>query len=61
MLYDDQFSLARTPAQLEQRHRASIQTCNTTAHQGLLKGVLYPTRFGSMHDTLIPLSPTGGP
>jgi hypothetical protein len=36
-LYDDQFSLARTPAELEQRHQAFIQTDNTTAHQGLLK------------------------
>src|SRR5262245_845300 len=36
-LYDDQFSLARTPAELEERHQAFIQTYNTTAHQGLLK------------------------
>jgi transposase InsO family protein len=36
-LYDYQFSLARTPAELEQRHKAFIQTDNTTAHQGLLK------------------------
>jgi transposase InsO family protein len=36
-LYDYQFSLARTPADLEQRHQAFIQTYNTTAHQGLLK------------------------
>ena len=36
-LYDDQFSLARTPAELEQRHQAFIRTYNTTAHQGLLK------------------------
>jgi Homeodomain-like domain/Integrase core domain len=36
-LYDYQFSLARTPAELEQRHRAFIRTYNTTAHQGLLK------------------------
>jgi hypothetical protein len=36
-LYDYQFSLARTPAELEQRHQAFIQTYNTTAHQGLLK------------------------
>jgi hypothetical protein len=35
-LYDYQFSLARTPLELEQRHRAFIQTYNTTAHQGLL-------------------------
>jgi transposase InsO family protein len=36
-LYDYQFSLARTPADLEQRHQAFMQTYNTTAHQGLLK------------------------
>jgi transposase InsO family protein len=36
-LYDYQFSLARTPAELEQRHQTFIQTYNTTAHQGLLK------------------------
>jgi transposase InsO family protein len=35
-LYDDQFSLAQTPLELEPRHRAFIQTYNTTAHQGLL-------------------------
>jgi transposase InsO family protein len=35
-LYDYQFSLARTPVELEQRHQAFIQTYNTTAHQGLL-------------------------
>jgi transposase InsO family protein len=35
-LYDCQFSLARTPLALEQRHRAFIQTYNTMAHQGLL-------------------------
>jgi Integrase core domain len=36
-LYDYQFSLARTPAALEQRHQAFIKTYNTTAHQGLLR------------------------
>ena len=36
-LYDYQFSFARTPAELEQRHQAFIQLYNTTAHQGLLK------------------------
>jgi hypothetical protein len=36
-LYDDQFSLARTPTALEQVHQTFIQTDNTTAHQGLLK------------------------
>ena len=35
-LYDYQVALARTPAELEQRHQAFIQTYNTTAHQGLL-------------------------
>jgi hypothetical protein len=34
-LYDYQFSLARTSAELEQRYQASIRTYNTTAHQGL--------------------------
>jgi hypothetical protein len=41
-LYDYQFSLARTPAELEQRHRAVIQTYNTTAHQGLLRDQRLP-------------------
>ncbi|MDQ3829843.1 MAG: helix-turn-helix domain-containing protein [Candidatus Tectomicrobia bacterium] len=36
-LYDYQFSLAPTPAALEQVHQAFIRTYNTTAHQGLLK------------------------
>jgi hypothetical protein len=36
-LYDNQFSLMQTPAELEQRHQAFIHTYNTTAHQGLLK------------------------
>ena len=35
-LSDYQFSLARTPSDLEQRHQAFIQLYNTTAHQGLL-------------------------
>jgi transposase InsO family protein len=35
-LYDYQFSLARTPLELEQRHQAFIHVYNTTAHQGLL-------------------------
>jgi transposase InsO family protein len=35
-LYDYQFSLARTPSALEQRHQEFIQLYNTTAHQGLL-------------------------
>jgi transposase InsO family protein len=41
-LYDYQFSLARTPAELEQRHQAFIQTYNTTAHQGLVKDRRFP-------------------
>jgi transposase InsO family protein len=41
-LYDYQFSLARTPAELEQRHQAFIQTYNTTAHQGLLRDLRLP-------------------
>jgi putative transposase len=36
-LYDYQFSFARTPADLEQRHQTCMQTYNTTAHQGLLR------------------------
>jgi hypothetical protein len=36
-LYDYQFSLAHTPAELEQRHQAFLRTYTTTAHQGLLK------------------------
>jgi transposase InsO family protein len=36
-LYDYQFSLARSPIELEQRHQAFIRTYNTTAHQGLLQ------------------------
>jgi transposase InsO family protein len=36
-LYDYQFSLSHTPAELEQVHQVFIQTYNTTAHQGLLK------------------------
>ena len=41
-LYDYQFSLARTPVELEQRHQAFIQTYNTTAHQGLLQDQRLP-------------------
>jgi transposase InsO family protein/transposase len=41
-LYDYQFSLARTPLELERRHQAFIQTYNTTAHQGLLKDQRLP-------------------
>jgi transposase InsO family protein len=41
-LYDYQFSLARTPMELDQRHQAFIQTYNTTAHQGLLRDQRLP-------------------
>jgi hypothetical protein len=41
-LYDYQFSLARTAAELEQHHRAFIQTYNTAAHQGLLRDQRLP-------------------
>jgi hypothetical protein len=41
-LYDYQFSLARTPLELERRHQAFIQTYNTTTHQGLLKDQRLP-------------------
>jgi transposase InsO family protein len=41
-LYDYQVALTRTPAELEQRHQAFIQTYNTTAHQGLLKDQRFP-------------------
>jgi transposase InsO family protein len=36
-LFDYQFSLSRTPAELDQVHQTFIQTYNTTAHEGLLK------------------------
>lgn len=35
-LYDYQFSLTTTPAELEQAHQAFMALYNTTAHQGLL-------------------------
>jgi hypothetical protein len=41
-LYDYQFSLAQTPAELERQHQAFIQTYNTTAHQGLLNDQRLP-------------------
>jgi hypothetical protein len=41
-LYDYQFSLARTLSDLEQRHQAFIQRCNTTAHPGLLTDQCLP-------------------
>ena len=46
-LCDYQFSLARTPAALEQVHQVFIQTYNTTAHQGLLHDHGLPRRRGS--------------
>jgi hypothetical protein len=36
-------SPARTRVELEQRHQAFIHTCNTTAHQGLLKDRRLPS------------------
>jgi hypothetical protein len=36
-LYDYQFSLSQTPAELERMHQMFLKTYNTTAHQGLLK------------------------
>jgi transposase InsO family protein len=36
-LFDYQFSLTQTPAELEQAHQRFIQTYNTTAHEGLVK------------------------
>src|SRR5205814_8040484 len=41
-LYDYQFSLTTTPAELEQAHQAFMTTYNTTAHEGLLKDGLHP-------------------
>src|SRR5712692_3126799 len=41
-LYDYQFSLSTTPAELEQAHQAFIRLYNTTAHQGLLKAGFDP-------------------
>lgn len=42
-LYDYQFSLSKTPAELEQVHQEFIRTYNTTAHQGLLKDGFDPS------------------
>jgi putative transposase len=36
-LYDYQFALSTSPAELEQVHQEFIRTYNTTAHQGLLE------------------------
>jgi transposase InsO family protein len=41
-LYDYQFSLAYTAAELEQHYQAFIETYNTTAHQGLLRDQRIP-------------------
>jgi hypothetical protein len=41
-LYDYQFALTRTPAELEPRHQVFIQTYNTTAPPGLLKDQRFP-------------------
>jgi len=41
-LFDYQFSLTQTPAELEQVHQRFIQTYNTTAHEGLLKEGFVP-------------------
>src|SRR5439155_2177006 len=41
-LYDDQFSLTRTPLEFEQAHQDFLQLSNTTAHQGLLHEKFQP-------------------
>jgi hypothetical protein len=41
-LFDYQFSLTQTPAELEQMHQTFIQTYNTTAHEGLMQEGLQP-------------------
>jgi transposase InsO family protein len=41
-LYDDQFSLTRTPLECEQAHQDFLQLYNTTAHQGLLREQFQP-------------------
>jgi transposase len=41
-LYDYQFALTQTPAELEHLHQTFIQTYNTTAHQGLLNDQRFP-------------------
>lgn len=41
-LFDYQFSLTQTPAELEQMHQTFMQTYNTTAHEGLLKEGFQP-------------------
>jgi len=41
-LYDDQFSLTRTPLEFEQAHQDFLQIYNTTAHYGLLHEKFQP-------------------
>jgi transposase InsO family protein len=41
-LFDYQFSLTQTPAELEQMHQTFIQTYNTTAHEGLMQEGFQP-------------------
>jgi len=41
-LFDYQFSLTQTPAELEQVHQRFIQTYNTTAHEGVVKEGFQP-------------------
>ena len=41
-LFDYQFSLTQTPAELEQMHQTFLQTYNTTAHEGLLQEGFQP-------------------
>jgi Integrase core domain/Homeodomain-like domain len=41
-LFDYQFSLTQTPAELEQVHQRFIQTYNTTAHEGLVQEGFQP-------------------
>ena len=51
-LFDYQFSLTQTPAELEQVHQRFIQTYNTTAHEGLLKeGFAPPIPIQVLGDT----------
>ncbi len=41
-LYDYQFSLSNTPAELERAHQTFLRLYNTTAHEGLLKDGFAP-------------------
>jgi hypothetical protein len=50
-LFDYQFSLTQTPAELEQAHQRFLQTYNTTAHEGLVKeGFASPIPFQVLAD-----------